>query len=253
MKKNSHILRRGMRLPGAHTVRHADADPNPPNPAAPVAPAAAAQPIGLTADAVTQMLATNNAQLLEAFKALIPAPTSSAPAAPATPAAPAPGTPVSPEVNTQLQRLTKDKEELGKRLTAMETENQKAKAAVLKANKDSHLATLVAGFDFFNEGARSSALRDLDSAITMNEDGSFVSVANTTAEAYVTDYVTNNAYLLKAQRAAGSGNSGAAGHLVNGGKPVTLEMIRPGMEPKDLDAVWGQIRQVMPRPDGPPR
>lgn len=182
--------------------------------------------------------------LLEGLKPHLVAPTEKT--VPPTPV-PTPPAAVSPEINSQLVSMRKTIEDQAKTLTDMTTREKAAVEEARTARKATAIDRVLDQFEFANPKARKSAFRDVEELIVMDAEGNIASNDNRTLEAFIPEFIMKeNSHLLRAERAAGSGNTGrnnAASTFVNG-KSVGIESIKLGMTDDEKKAVGAQLARV---------
>ncbi len=140
------------------------------------------------------------------------------------------------KLQRELEKLRKEVEE--ERRARTETE--------AKAKETSRKATISAalnGHQWANEKARLAAERLFDADVRYNEAGELVAGPDEQPVAdYIKSALKDHEYLLAPKPTGGSGLGPGSGKAP-GAKAFTLEDIKPGMSPEDLEAVRAHIAQ----------
>ena len=123
-------------------------------------------------------------------------------------------------------------------------ENQKTRAAAEEAERS---ATIRAELQKLGVAKVDLAFRAVKEEITRSEDGRLIARGGNGEvglKDYLTQFVAENPELLPARMAGGSGAGAPSKTASGGGSGVSLDQIRPGMSPEELQRVREEISRV---------
>ena len=149
-----------------------------------------------------------------------------------------------PAYKVELLEERKRREALERRLNELVEENQKTRAA---AEETERSATIRAELQKLGVAKVDLAFRAVKEEITRSEDGRLIARGGNGEvglKDYLTQFVAENPELLPARMAGGSGAGAPSKTASGGGSGVSLDQIRPGMSPEELQRVREEISRV---------
>jgi len=149
-----------------------------------------------------------------------------------------------PAYKVELLEERKRREALERRLNELVEENQKTRAAAEEAERS---ATIRAELQKLGVAKVDLAFRAVKEEITRSEDGRLIARGGNGEvglKDYLTQFVAENPELLPARMAGGSGAGAPSKTASGGGSGVSLDQIRPGMSPEELQRVREEISRV---------
>ena len=149
-----------------------------------------------------------------------------------------------PAYKVELLEERKRCEALERRLNELVEENQKTRAAAEEAERS---ATIRAELQKLCVAKVDLAFRAVKEEITRSEDGRLIARGGNGEvglKDYLTQFVAENPELLPARMAGGSGAGAPSKTASGGGSGVSLDQIRPGMSPEELQRVREEISRV---------
>jgi len=149
-----------------------------------------------------------------------------------------------PAYKVELLEERKRREALERRLNELVEENQKTRAAAEEAERS---ATIRAELQKLGVAKVDLAFRAVKEEITRSEDGRLIARGGNGEvglKDYLTQFVAENPELLPARMAGGSGAGAPSKTASGGGSGISLDQIRPGMSPEELQRVREEISRV---------
>lgn len=149
-----------------------------------------------------------------------------------------------PAYKVELLEERRRREALERRLNELVEENQKTRAAAEEAERS---ATIRAELQKLGVAKVDLAFRAVKEEITRSEDGRLIARGGNGEvglKDYLTQFVAENPELLPARMAGGSGAGAPSKTASGGGSGVSLDQIRPGMSPEELQRVREEISRV---------
>jgi len=149
-----------------------------------------------------------------------------------------------PAYKVELLEERKRREALERRLNELVEENQKTRAA---AEETERSATIRAELQKLGVAKVDLAFRAVKEEITRSEDGRLIARGGNGEvglKDYLTQFVAENPELLPARMAGGSGAGAPSKTASGGGSGISLDQIRPGMSPEELQRVREEISRV---------
>jgi hypothetical protein len=149
-----------------------------------------------------------------------------------------------PAYKAELQEERKRREQLERRLNELVEENQRSRKTADEAERNSAIRAELQRLGVAKVDLAFKAVQD---DITRTEDGRLVARGETgevPAKEYLTSFVKDNPEFLPARIAGGSGITGNSKAPTVGKDAVSLERIRPGMNPDEMQRVREEIVRV---------
>ena len=149
-----------------------------------------------------------------------------------------------PAYKVELQEERKRREQLERRLNEVVEESKRNRKMADEAERNSavraELQRLgVAKIDLAFRAVQDGILRGSDGRYVANGDSGEVSMKE-----YLSAFVNENPEFLPARISGGSGISATYKTPASGGEAVTLDRIRPGMSPEEMQRVREEIVRV---------
>lgn len=149
-----------------------------------------------------------------------------------------------PAYKAELLDERKRREALERRLNELVEENKKTREQAEAAERSS---TIRSELQRLGVAKVDLAFRAVKDEITRTEDGRLIA-RGTNGEIglkdYLTQFVAENPELLPARMTGGSGAGAPSKTASGGGSGITLDQIRPGMPPEELQRVREEISRV---------
>ncbi|HVT95404.1 MAG TPA: hypothetical protein VHD76_21310 [Bryobacteraceae bacterium] len=149
-----------------------------------------------------------------------------------------------PAYKAELIEERKRREALERRLNELVEENQKTRAAAEEADRSS---TIRAELQKLGVAKVDLAFRAVKDEIARGEDGRLIARGGNGEiglKDYLTQFVAENPELLPARMTGGSGAGAPSKTASGGGSGVSLDQIRPGMSPEELQRAREEIYRV---------
>ncbi len=151
---------------------------------------------------------------------------------------------VSPEINAQLQQLTRTTKTLEDQLKAERTAREKAEGAARETEKAAQIRAALGEFNFVNKSAGDDAFSLVAGKVEFDQDGKLVADGLPLGD-YVKNWVSDKPYLLAPKGTSGAGAGAGTG---NGGQRAgafSMEQIKPGMSADDAKSAAAAIRAAL--------
>ena len=149
-----------------------------------------------------------------------------------------------PAYKAELEEERKRREQLERRLNEVVAENQRSRKAAEEAERSSAVR---AELQRLGVAKIDLAYRAVQDGIVRAEDGRLVAHGDEgemPVKEYLTAFVKENPEFLPARIPGGSGMTATLKAPTGGGGSVTLDRIRPGMSPEEMQRVREEIVRV---------